>query len=306
MPGRLPDFLVIGAEKSGTTSLDRYLNQHPGIYMSPLKEPRFFALEGHKLDFDGPGDQTAAVQRSSVTTLDEYRALFCEASGEQAVGETSPIYLYLPEAADRIRRYVPEAKVIAVLRNPVDRAYSAYLHKVREGRETLGFAEALEREEARLQSNWAPGWAYKRIGFYHAQLARYHQRLPRSQIRIYLYEDLRAGPLGVLQDIYRFLGVDDAFVADTSRRYNVAGRPRNRALLTLLERPNPVKNILGPLLPQGLSRPVATRLRSWNLAAPPPLAPEVRRELVSLYREDVLRLQELIGRDLSGWLGEEA
>lgn len=301
----LPNFLVIGAEKSGTTSLDDYLGQHPEIYMSPIKEPRFFALEGHDLSFNGPGDRTAAISRSSVTELDRYQALFEGVSGEKAVGETSPIYLYSPEAAERIRRHLPRAKVIAILRNPVDRAYSAYLQKVKEGREKLSFARALEEEETRLQNNWAPGWGYKRIGFYLAQLRRYYELFGAEQIRVYLYEDLESDPRCVLRDVFRLLEVDDRFIPDTSRRYNVAAVPRSRVVFELVGRPNPVTSRLGPHLPKPVGR-AAARLRSWNLVRPPRLSAETRRDLVALYRPDILRLQDLIGRDLSGWLNPEA
>ncbi len=293
----MPNFLVIGAAKSGTTSLYHYLKQHPQVYMSPEKEPKFFAFEGRKLDFRGPG------YRMVVTDIEEYRALFAGVSGEEAIGEASAMYLYVPEAADRIRRYVPEARLVAMLRNPVDRAYSAYLHRVREGRERLGFSEALKEEETRIQDNWRPLWHHKSMGFYHAQLTRYYELFSREQIRVYLYEDLNEDPVGMTQSIFRFLEVDDAFVPDTSLRLNVSRIPRSRALQTFINKPNPLKSVLKPSLPKGLRKPLfAASLLDHNLTKPPQMPEDVREELTEAYREDILKLQGLIGRDLSSWL----
>jgi hypothetical protein len=295
----MPSFLVIGAAKSGTTSLYHYLAQHPDVFMSPVKEPKFFALEGERPSFRGPGDAEA----DAVTTLEDYRALFEGVNGESAVGEASPLYLYLEKAVGRIKHHVPEAKFIAVLRNPVDRAYSSFLHKVRDGRETTtDFAEALASEERRIREGWAYGWHYKRRGFYHEQLNRYYEAFGREKVRVYLYEDLRRDPRGLLRDAYGFLGVDETFVPDLSLEHNVSGIPKNRLVHSLLRGRNPVKAALKPLLPEGLRKKLTVDLQRRNLEKAPPIPPEVRRELVEEYREDVLKLQGLIDRDLSGWL----
>src|SRR5215210_1748036 len=153
----LPNFLVIGAGKSGTTSLYHYLRQHPDVYMSPVKEPLFFAAEGGRIRFPGPDGRmiSRAANPGAVTRMKDYRALFAGVSGKKAVGEASPQYLYTPEAPLRIKHYVPEAKLIAVLRNPVERAYSAFLHRTRLGREPLAdFSEALRQEDSRMREGW--------------------------------------------------------------------------------------------------------------------------------------------------------
>jgi hypothetical protein len=243
----------------------------------------------------------------AITDLEGYRALFAGVSGEKAIGEATVIYLHVPEAASRIKHYVPGAKLIAVLRNPVDRAYAAYLRKVRDGRERLGFSKALEAEEERIRNNWAPGWQYKRIGFYHAHLTRYYDLFGPEQIQVYLYEDLDEDPVGMMQGIFRFLGVDDAFIPDTSLRYeDVSSIAKSRALHALIKKPNPLKSVLKPFLPEGLRLRIAANLLDRNLTKPPSMPEEVREELTEAYREDVLKLQGLIGRDLSGWLGKKA
>lgn len=302
----LPNFLIIGAMKSGTTSLYHYLGQHPQIYMSRIKEPNFFALEGSNLDFDGAEGKEQIqrwVKRESVTSIEEYRALFRGAVNATAIGEASPMYLYSPEAPHRIRYYVPEAKLITILRNPVERAYSAFLYLTRDGREPLSeFSQALQVEECRMRNNWEWIWHYRHLGFYYAQLKRYFDVFDRNQIKVYLYEDLRVGLPRVVQDIFRFLEVDEAFVPDTSLRHNVSGSPKNGLLPRLIFRRNRIKAILRPLFPQVLRQRISESLRSQYLVEAPPLAPEVRRELLEAYRDDVLRLESLIERDLSEWL----
>jgi hypothetical protein len=303
----LPNFLIISPGKSGTNALYHYLEQHPEIYMSPVKEPRFFTLEGREPDsFQGPGDQEV-MSRGTVTNLEDYRALFAGVSGEKAIGEATVTYLHVPEAAGRIRHYVPEAKLVAVLRNPVERAYSAYLRKVSTGRERSSFSEALEEEEERIQNNWAPGWQYRRIGFYHEHLTRYYELFEPEQIRVYLYEDLKEEPVGTTQSIFRFLGVDDTFVPDTSLKHDddASSVPRSYALNTFVGKPNPLKSVLKPFVPRGLRRRISAKLHESNLKGAPPMDEGVREELTEAYREDILKLEGLIGRDLSGWLSEE-
>ena len=297
----MPNFLIIGTAKSGTTALYNYLKQHPQVYVSPVKEPKFFAYEGEKLDFRGPGDRVA--NSSVVTDIEAYRALFAKASGETVLGEASPLYLYIPKARERIRHYVPEAKLIAILRNPAERAYSHFSQMVRDGREPLDdFSQALGAEEERVRDNWAFGWHYKRMGFYHAQLERYFDVFGREQIKVYLYEDLKTDPVGVLREIFRFLGVDDAFVPDMSLKHNVSGIPKSQALHAFIRQSHPIKSVFKPFVPEGLRLRLKTSLRNRNLRQPPPLSPEVRKELAEAYREDILRLQGLIRRDLSTWL----
>jgi hypothetical protein len=297
----MPNFLVIGAGKSGTTSLYHYLSQHPEVYMSPMKEPKFFCFEGEKPTFQGPGDDEE-INRKCVTTIDAYKALFEGVADEKAVGEASSMYLYYPRTPERIRRHVPDARLIAVLRNPVERAYSSYLHCVRDRGEPLGdFAEALCEEEERIDEGWGPLWHYKTVGFYFDQLRRYFDTFDRCQIRIYLYEDLNTDAGGVLRDIFDFLDVDDSYAPDISLKHNVSGVPRSRVLHALLNKPNPIKTVLKPLVPVGPRRALNHRITGRNLLRPR-LAPEVRRRLVEAYSEDVTKVQDLIQRDLSKWL----
>ena len=313
----LPNFIIIGAAKSGTTSLYQYLRQHPDIYMSPVKEPRFFAFELEDLDFRGPGD--AELHRSSILNFEQYTALFRGAGGQKAVGEASPVYLCSPRTAGKIKAHVPNAKLIAILRHPVERAYSHYLHLIRDGVEPLAdFGHALAVEPQRAQDNWEYRWRYRELGLYSGQLRRYFDAFPGEQIKIYLYEEFDREPLRVLEEIYRFLGVDPTFVADTSVRYNASGVPRSKlvhAVLSKLQKATQSAFDQAPaptaaaMLASGLgksalvekARKLGVGLKTRNLVKPE-LSPRVRQELLAACREDILATQALMRRDLSHWL----
>jgi hypothetical protein len=267
--------------------------------MSSPKELRFFPFEDRQPDFRGPGDKED--MESAVKTIDDYRAHFTEAAHFAARGESSPLYLYCPRAAERIRHYIPDAKLIAIIRHPADRAYSQYLMKKRDGREHLTFGDALAAEEQRASDGWSHHWHYRRRGFYAAQLRPYFDLFKREQLRIYLYEDYVADPVGLMQNIFRFLSVDDSFVPDMSVRHNESKIPRIRALQTFLTEPRPAKNFLKSFVPERWSRRVGDQLRHHNITKPP-LPETLRRQLIEVYRDDINELQGMLGRDLSHWL----
>lgn len=302
----LPNFLIIGAGKSGTSSLYQYLRRHPQIYMPNNKEPKFFAYEGEKIDFRGPKDNALLVP-TIVTEIEAYKKLFRDAQDEIALGEASPIYLRSAKACERIKHYIPEAKLIAVLRNPVDRAYSAFSHLVRDGVEpTDDFELALHEEERRTREGWALHWQYVRAGFYFEYLRRYLDSFDTSQIRIYLYDDLSANPAVMIKDIFRFLEVDDGFQADLSKRFNVSGIAKHKWLHNLIRQPHPVKSAFKASLPPHFRERVRERVvgldRRYNTTRLPPMSQETRERLKQVFREDILKLETLIERDLSAWL----
>jgi hypothetical protein len=298
----MPSFLIIGAAKSGTSALYEYLKQHPEIYMSPQKETNFFAFEGQKPEFRAPDNLTVPINQRSITCLDKYKEQFQGVSTELAVGEASTIYLYHQNAPFRIRHHVPDSKLIAILRNPVDRAFSSFLHLVRDGRETIpNFAQALCEESQRIENNWAPLYRYTDMGFYYVQLSRYFESFDGSQIRIYLYEDLVSDPISLLKDIFAFLGVSNQFVPDMSIKYNASGIPINKTINSIINGQNSLRSLLKVVLPTKLSKRVRWRINAKNLFKPQ-MSYEVRSHLISLFKEDFQKLEALIERDLSHWL----
>ena len=297
----MPNFIVIGAGKSGTSSLHYYLAQHPEIFVCPVKEPRFFAFDGARPGFSGPGDEQYNAQ--CVYELDKYRALFAGVTTERAVGEISPRYLRSVKAADAIKKYVPDAKLVAILRNPADRAYSSYLMKVRDGLETESFPEALRLEAENARSNWHWG-DYAYVGYYFRHLKVYFDRFPRDQIRVCIFEEFIREPLGAMQDLFQFLDVDSTFVPDTEQRHNESGIIRNPVLRMLWHKSRGIRGWIRPYCPTKLRHAAFQRVIRNLVKQPVP--PEFRAELLQRYKPDIEKLEDLLRRDLSIWLTDRS
>jgi len=304
MSRTLPTFFLIGAPKSGTTSLYDYLRQHPAVFMPEVKEPRYMAYADAPPPMDGPGD--AEANRAAVYTRDAYEALFAGAEGATAVGEASVNYLYSDTAPARIHDLVPDAALFAVLRNPIERAYSHYLHLLRSGREPLdSFAAALDAEERRRADGWEWSWHYRAVGHYHEQLRRYLEHFDRDQLTIYLFDDFTDDPVGIAQDLYRRLGVDPSFEPDTTVRRRTTGVPLSNRFQQFLYNPdNILRRLSRVVLPEAVRDRWLTRLKNANLRKPP-LANDVRARLADAYHDDVRRLERLLDRDLSHWLATD-
>lgn len=302
----LPNFFIVGAQKAGTTTLYHYLKQHPEIYMSPIKEPMYFAL--NNLIYNSPGSKTDRYFR--FNTIDNYSTLFQGVKTEKAIGEASTIYLYDGNTPHRIKELIPNAKIIIMLRNPVDRAYSNFYHAVRNGRETTdSFIEALQREDDRVNNNWSPLYHYKRKGFYFEQIKRYYDSFGPEKIKIYLFENFIINPEPICKDIFGFLGVDQSFIPDISTKYNESGYPKSKLIKMLrtyvfnsiLLKFFLVKQTLPVHYRIGIKDFIVNKALNWSLAKPPEIPEEIRSELSEAYENDILKLQNLIQQDLSIW-----
>jgi hypothetical protein len=289
----MPNFLVIGAMRSGTTALYSFLGQHPDVYMSPVKEPNFFAF--------GPGEDPGPVEGSlSLRDRDEYLRLFSGVQAERRIGEASHSYMYYPGAIDRIGAELADAKLICILRDPASRAFSHYIYHLRNGQEDApDFETALNMEKDRMARGVQRGH-YVARGFYAKQIRKVLEVFPRDALRVYLFEDLSERPAWLMRDVFGFLDVDESFEADTSIRRNPSGLPRSGMLHRILVGRSRLKRRLQPILPKSLYR-LATRIRDRNLVRPD-LDPEIRERLVKTFRDDIRDLEELIDRDLSAWL----
>ena len=299
----LPNFLVIGAAKSGTSSLFNYLRQHPQIYMSPVKEPKYFAFnEGEKLCFNGPGDMAEHLE--VTTDLESYCQLFAGVTNEIAIGECSPSYLYCQGTAERIKNLLPNVKIIAILRHPVERAYSNFLHLLSAGREPLNsFEQGLEAEPERIKANWEYYWHIKNQGFYYTQLKRYFDLFEKKQIQVYLYEYYQSQPTMFLKDIFTFLDIDSNFVPNISERFNVTKPPKSLAFHNLTTRQNPARSLVKTLIPTNWQNQIEQALNKLNQSnIKPEIDSLVKNKLILEYREDIIKLQDLIQQDLSYWL----
>ncbi len=299
----LPNFLIIGAQKAGTTAFYHALAQHPQIYVSPHKEPAFFACVEPPPAFQGP--QLDPSSTRFVTTMEDYAALFREGAGATARGEASTFYSYCwtERTARATHHYLPDVRLIVILRQPAERAYSSFTYHRFRGLEPLAdFRRAIAADLAGQRDRWHPCMRYHWVGRYALQLQPYFDLFSPEQLRVYLYEDWQQRPHEVLTDCFGFLGVDEHFAPLPDKRYNVSYRLRSQLLGRWLGQPQAERNWPWRLLPRPLRLKVIRRLRRWNQVEPSPLDPALRRELTESYREDILHLQDLIGRDLGHWL----
>lgn len=302
----IPDFLVIGAGKSGTTSLNNYLKQHPQIFIPARKEPNFYGYELRTAaDFEDDADEMRQYSRS-MNTLEAYLKLFESAAEAQVKGETSNTYMYHADAPSRIHYYNPGMKLVAILRQPAERLWSRYLHLARENKlPTPNFSDSLDRSTI-----W---WRRNDLiseGFYYTNLSRFYKLFPASQIRVYLYEDLSLNGQNVLKDIFSFLKVDETFEPDLEVKLNASGFIINKKLDRIIGSKGiiqkSVKSLLSQQVYQDLKNNVVlqkliNQIRSKNLARPR-IDAEVKQMLTQeVYADEIEKLQELIDKDLSHW-----
>jgi hypothetical protein len=287
----LPNFIVVGAAKAGTTALYWYLAEHPDVFVSPVKETNFFA---YNLDGEGRllyGD--ADVHRFPVRTPEEYQRLFDGAGDARAIGEASPLYLESPQAAKRIREMLPEARIICSLRHPVDRAYSDYLMYLRR----RGRAFDPERELT-AEAVWArPDSRWMQVSRYHEQVTRYFDAFPRERIHVLLFDDIRRDVLAATRAVYRFLDIDPTFVPDLETPHAPGGVPVSPLVEGLITR----SSALRPWVPTRAANWVR-RLRARTMRKAPALPPPLRNQLTRHFRADIERTSQVIGRSLEHWL----
>lgn len=303
--GALPNFVVTGAPRCGTTSLHYYLQRHPDICISTIKEPNYFI-------FDAAGETDVAepaIVRKSVRSESEYRKLFPRA-GEAAVGEVSPIYLYLRDAPQRIADVCGRVRIVNVVRDPVDRAWSHFVHAVRmEDPE-----EAAAEFERTVRAEMTGGTGYEpyrtrthllRLGRYHEQLERYREVFGADHMLTVLADDLDADTAGTLATITRFLGVADSHDLGTDERANKSGVSRNGATAQLRKAIGAVQPTLKRVLPPtavGKLARVRDKVVNRSIEAVPPVPAALRAELVEWLRDDIEALQASLDRDLGAWL----
>jgi hypothetical protein len=293
----------VGAAKAGTTAVHVYLYQHPEVYMSFLKEPKYLSITANKFPHNGPGDKK--VDDGIIKSREEYLNLFKDARDEKVIGESSADYLYFHDTViPLIKTISPRAKILIMLRNPVDRAYSAYRHMIMDEREDLSFEKALGSEDKRMRENYEFIWFYKDAGFYYEQVKHYIDSFGRENVMICLYDDFVVDSMAVMKDIYRFLDVEEGFTPDTDVKYNVGPTVRSESFEEFLVKyEHPVKRVLRPVLLNTIGKRYTEALVNYFIRRNTlSIKPKTRKRLIELYRDDILKLEGLIDRDLSGWL----
>lgn len=299
-PIRGPQFFLVGAAKSGTTSLARYLSEHPRLFLTTPKEPNFFAFpEGARPECLGPGDPERLYEvllKYSVTTRSDYAALFADAPTEAIRGEASVRYLYEPTTPGRIAEEAPDAKILILLRDPVERLHSHYHMNLKLGVEPLGLSAALDAEDERVAAGWGWDWHYRRVGQYGEQLERYLQHFSDEQVLVLFQRDLSDNAPAVYERACRFLGVDPSLgEPDFARRSLVGATPRRRWLQNLVWEDNPVKALARRLVPASMRQRVTQQINESNRTRVPPVDDRLREALAPDFAEDRIKLESLLG-----------
>ena len=302
--GRLPDFLLIGAPKAGTTALHAALAGHPQLFLSPVKEPKYYLCgDSPPPAYRGPGD--AHSNREWIWQRQRYLDLFAEAGADQRAGESTPFYLYHRDARRRIAADLPQARLVAVLRDPVDRAYSNWMHLWADGLEPCGdVVEACAREQERLDAGWAPFWHYRGLGMYGRQLEDLYQHVPREQVLVLRYRHLVDDPHAALNRVCRFLGVDEDVVTEipsgNSRPFVHESR-RTRVIGPVVRAGAAAGQFLPPQAWRRLSKPLIGQLHQRGNPERPRLTPEQGAALREPFLEDIELLEELTGESFADW-----
>lgn len=293
----LPNFMIVGSARCGTTSLYYYLKQHPEIGFPSKKEPKYFS--SLELDFPHQGFGDGSVDEGMVKDRALYEGLFQGLADFKRIGEASSDYLYYHRhTAKAIREAVGDIPILIVLRDPVERAYSAYNNLLRDQREKLPFAEALAAEEGRLAQNWDWMWAYKSGGLYAAQVETFQNTF--SRVKVILFEDMARDAQSVVKDTLEFLGVDPSETINTEERYSHSGNSKNPVLRWFMQRDNVLafrlRKLLLAIFPRSLLEKMAGKvLRKDEMSA------KERAYLREYFRDDVQKLERLINQDLSAW-----
>lgn len=295
----LPNFVVVGAPKCGTTSLYQYLRQHPDVYLPAQKELHYFSREELARDTAGPGD--ANVLLHLCGSREAYRRHYAGVRGETAVGEVSPSYFDFPEVAERIRDELGAPRIIVMLRDPIGKAFSQYMHLVRDGRETLDFHSALLAEAERTRRGWSMIWRYAQSSLYAPRLRRYLETFGTDRVRIVIFREFIQSPQTALGDLWRFLGVDDTVRPDTSQVFNASSRPRSRLLAAVLGQRNPLRSLARAIVPQAARQRVVEGLRRLNAGAKEGVDDRSHAYLQDFFEEDVRETEAILGRQLP-WL----
>jgi len=292
----LPNFLIVGTAKAATTTIHEYLKQHPDIYMTEWKEPSFFTFKG-KIQTSYTTDRPVKF----VTELNEYKSLFAKGEFKKIRGESSTPYLYFyKKTIDNIKETIPDynkIKILIVLRNPIDRAFSQYMMKVRDLVENMSFKEAIENENKRKEENAHFDFFYIDRGLYFEQVKAYLENF--NDVKVILYDDFISNDLGVLSEITSFLELKRMKFKKISKQ-NVSGRPKVKVISRLLKQ-NPIKRILSRIIPKRLKIEITSFILSKNLKKEK-MDEEIREELIEFYREDINKLEKLLDKNLSRWL----
>ncbi|MBL3658896.1 sulfotransferase family protein [Fulvivirga sediminis] len=297
----LPNLLVVGVAKCGTSSLHQYLEQHPEVYMSHTKEPRYISSQVTDLPLGGPKDDR--VEAWYIKDFDQYKDLFKDVKDEKIIGESSADTFYFHEKTiPFIKKLYGDPKIIILLRHPVKRSFSAYQHLRRDDREHLSFEEGLKAEPERIAKNYELIYHYKAVSQYYEGLKAFMDNF--SSVKVVLNEELSSSPSTVMKEVFEFLGVDKNVEVDASARHNMSGVPKSRWLHEFLFEGKKIIVVLRPFVRLFLNKEqrkkVSRKLFERNLTRLN-INKKTQAELFEYYKPDIKKTESLLNRDLSLW-----
>jgi len=303
-----PDFVIVGAPKAGTTALHSALALHPEVFTTTPKEPKYWLCgDAPPPHWTGPGD--AHSQQEWIWRRRDYEHLFRPAADQQVRGESTPFYLWSYPAHRRIAEHLPDVRLIAVVRDPIDRAYSNWMHLWSDGLEhERDFERAFARQAERIDAGWAPFWRYKDLGLYGRQLQHLYEYVDRERVLVVRYKDIVEDPAATVDTVCRFLGISESHVdsvpRDNSRSYAEPGW-RTAVFGPMVRTGAWLGQFAPPELWRAASVPLIAQLQAGG-AHRPKLAADARARLLPHFTEDIALLGELTGEDFSLWLSEES
>lgn len=300
----LPDFLIAGVPKAGTTALHAALAGHPGLFLPSVKEPKFFLSDGPPPARGGPGD--VQTYQEHVWRQSDYEALFDPAPAGALLGEATPFYLHDLGAHARIKALVPSARLILLLRDPVDRAHSNWTHLWNAGLEPeADFLAACRAEPQRVAAGWSAFWHYVGLGRYGEQVRHLYEHFPREQVLLMRYKELKDQPAAALDRVCEFLGLRTGMLTAVPRenvnRHVVEDNGVNQVLRFLLRGGGTFGHRFPVPLRRAARGPLLTLLHRKR-GARPVTTPEERAALLPLFADDIALLTEVTGESYDDWL----
>ncbi len=307
-----PNFFVVGAAKSGTTSFYNYLNQHPNVYLTPIKEPHYFSKDiqiknfnkeyqtSHQFDIKEylSHEELEEKHIAFIDSLDSYLELFREYNNQKCIGEMSTGYLYSKKAAKEIYKFNSNAKIIIILRNPIERAFSHWIMSLQRGVENKhSFIDAVIHDHNLQKKEWGTSHIYIEQGLYYEQVKRYYDLFPSKNIKLFLFDDLKNDAKNVYRELFDFLEISQLNSEDFNKKYNVAKLPKYKIFALFLH--NEHLKSLFSFLPKNIKTPLKNIFYSQKKL--PKLTDSDRKALLPFFINDIKKLEQLIKRDLSGW-----
>lgn len=289
-----PSFFIVGAAKSGTTSLYHYLKSHPEVYMCPIKEPNFFSCEEIR-------EQNLYYEIDCVDNLHDYGELFIDVLGEKAIGEASVSYMFYPQVARKIKENVPDAKIIIMLRNPVQRGFSHYLMDKRLGYVDLPFKDVVYKQikHPLIDLYYQQ---YVELGLYCEQVERYLKIWGENRVKIVLLSDFQSKTKDTLFQVCDFLGINNSFLFDVSERHNMYIQPKMKCLSSVYAS-SIMRKTANFFLPLRVQKTIKKRL--FTPTQKPSMDEDTSRYLLNFYKKDIMNLQTLLKINLEAWFSNE-